>query len=427
MQQELLRAQQEMHFEAAIEGLRKPGSSGVDIENSLADLSNVRGISFPQARQVLGFATSNIPAWIEAAGGEVVIAAISPSIDTLRAHAETSDDEKVKAEFATLSSQLVSGIVLAEPESYRAKLAAEVRSGRFGEPKTILSGVAVSLLTKANRGQGYGDGSSETVARVLDDVVALDDPTLLEPVKAALPLEWLDGDFGEEDFKKQFPRVHQFLEQAFLSPEEKHLALARMFDTSAESQRERLKKRIRQGEFGDAIDVLGKVVGVLASSEVEAVNPTVEDRDRDSLTEDLWIELLEINRRDPRLRPLRERLIGRGWYWDSDSLIYTLTETMDGMALPVGEEEVFIARHEDAIVNRLLDVQRGDDKSSRKYREGLKLTHQRGEFSGRLAAVLQEVRQMMRDNKERSAEDIMSTDLLFASLYTPVKLDAPKK
>lgn len=427
MQQELLRAQQEMHFEAAIEGLRKPGSSGVDVENSLADLSQVRGISLPQARQVLGFAASSIPAWIEAAGEEVVVAAISPSIDAFRTHAETSDDEKIKGEFVSLSSQLVSGIVLAEPQSYRERLASEVRSGRFGEPKAVLSGVAVSLLTKADRGQEYGDGASETIARVLDDVVTLNDPTLLEPVKAALPLEWLDGDFGEEDFKKQFPRVHQFLEQAFVSPEERHLALARMFDSSSDSQRERLKKRIRQGEFGDAIDALGKVVGVLASSEVGAENQTAEDRDRDSLTEDLWIELLEINRRDPRLRPLREKLIEREWYWDSESAIYTLTETMNGMALPLDEEETFIARHEDVIVSRLLAMQQGDDGARRKYREGLELTHQHGELSGRLAAVLGEVRQIMKDNKERSADEIMPNELLFASLYTPVKLDSPKK
>lgn len=335
--------------------------------------------------------------------------------------------KKIKDEFASISSQLVSGIVLAEPQSYRARLAAEVRSGRFGEPKAVLGGVAASILTKADRGQEFGDGSSETIARVLDDVVALDDPNILEPLKAALPLEWLDGDFGEEDFKKQFPRVHQFLEQAFVQPEERHLALVRMFDASTDSQRERLKKRIKQGEFGDAVDALGKVVGVLASSEVNEETATVADRDRDSLTNDLWIELLEINRRDPRLRPLRERLIGREWYWDSDSPIYTLTETMAGMALPVGEEEAFIARHEDAIVARLLDGLRGNDEDSRKYKAGLKLTHQREEFSGRLAVVLKEVRQMMKDNKEKSAEDIMSTELLFASLYTPVKSDPSKK
>lgn len=376
---------------------------------------------------MLSFAASNIPAWIKAAGEEVVVGAISPSIDAFRAHAEISDDEKIKDEFASISSQLVSGIVLAEPQSYRARLAAEVRSGRFGEPKAVLGGVAASILTKADRGQEFGDGSSETIARVLDDVVALDDPNILEPLKAALPLEWLDGDFGEEDFKKQFPRVHQFLEQAFVQPEERHLALVRMFDASTDSQRERLKKRIKQGEFGDAIDALGKVVGVLASSEVNEETATVADRDRDSLTNDLWIELLEINRRDPRLRPLRERLIGREWYWDSDSPIYTLTETMAGMALPVGEEEAFIARHEDAIVARLLDGLRGNDENSRKYKAGLKLTHQREEFSGRLAVVLKEVRQMMKDNKEKSAEDIMSTELLFASLYTPVKSDPSKK
>lgn len=418
MQQELRRAQQEMYFEAAIEGLRKPGSSGVDVENSLADLSQVRVISLPQARQVLGFAASNIPAWIEAAGEEVVVAAISPSIDAFRVQAETSDDERIKGEFASLSSQLVSGIVLARPQSYGERLASEVRSGRFGEPKAVLSGVAVSLLTKADRGQEYGDGASETIARVLNDVVVLNDPALLEPLKGTLPFEWLDGAFGEEDFKKQYPRVHQFLEQAFVNPEERHLALARMFDASTESQRERLKKRIRKGEFGDAIDALGKVVGVLASSEVGAENQTAEDRDRDSLTEDLWIELLEINRRNPRLRPLRERLIGREWYWDSDSPIYTLTETLDGMALPLGEEKAFITRHEDAIVSRLLDAQQGNDTTSRKYREGLQLTHQRGEFSGRLAAVLGEVRQMMKDNKGRSADEIMPNKLLFASLYT---------
>lgn len=427
MQQELRRAQQEMHFEAAIEGLRKPGSSGVDVENSLADLSQVRGISLPQARQVLNFAASNIPTWIEAAGEDVVIAAISPSIDAFRTHAETSDDEKMRGEFASLSSQLVSGIVLAQPQSYRERLVSEVRSGRFGEPKAVLSGVAVSLLTKADRGQEYGDGASEAIARVLDDVVTFNDSTLLEPVKAALPLEWLDGDFGEEDLKKQFPRVHQFIEQAFVNPEERHLALVRMFGSSADSQRERLKKRIRQGEFGDAIDALGKVVGVLASSEVGAENQTAEDRGRDSLTEDLWIELLEINRRDPRLRPLREKLIGREWYWDSESAIYTLTETMSGMALPLGKEEAFIARYEDAIVSRLLAMQQGDGGARRKYREGLELTHQRGEFSGRLAAVLGEVRQMMKDNKGKSADEIMPNELLFASLYTPVKLDSPKK
>jgi len=110
----------------------------------------------------------------------------------------------------------------------RDQLSSQVRKGRFGEPKTVLSGLAATLLDKRDRGQEYGGGASGTIARVLDDVVALGDPELVEPLKSRLPLEWLDGDFGEKDLREQFPRVHQFIEQSLVHPEERLAALARM-------------------------------------------------------------------------------------------------------------------------------------------------------------------------------------------------------
>ncbi len=139
----------------------------------------------------------------------------------------------------------------------------------------------------------------------------------------------------------------------------------------------------------------------------------------DAATQDLWIDLLEINRQDPRLRPLRESLIGREWYWDED-IMYTLVETMEGMAIPVGEEATFIESHTDVILNRFIDPKHWRKEEHNKYRSGLELTHQRGELGSRLASVIGEVRRMLEKNGWR-AEKVMPNELLFASLYTPTK------
>ncbi len=241
MRQELAKVQQELRFEGAIEGLRKPDIGSVDIEYSLSELSNVSDLTLPQARLVLNLAASSIPLWVETVGGEQVIEAVTSAIDTFRKQAQTTDDEALRNEFGTLSTRVVTGVVMADPNTYE-QLAPQIREGRFGEPSAVLTGATRALLDQGRQGQEYGDRASETIARVLDKIIALDDPSLLELLKPDLPLEWLDGDFGEQDLRRHYPRVHQFLAEPLVHPEERYTTLARMFAASEEGQRERVLK-----------------------------------------------------------------------------------------------------------------------------------------------------------------------------------------
>lgn len=431
MQQEAARVVQEIRFEASLDELRRPDVGTTGIEDSLAELSQFKSITHHQAHTVLRLAASNLSTWTEAVEAEGVLAAVSPSIDALRTYTKNADDPTVAREFHEFTAKIATGLILAEPTVYRHRLASMLREGFFDQATgRVLSNIVEGVLNLRDQRQEYGDENTQTVGRMLDDLIEMDDPGLLEPLSPILPFEWLDGDFGEQDFRDHFPRVHQLIEQALLHPENKHKALAQMFTAFDEKKRTRLKDEVKKGKYGDVFDTLGKVVAVLTSDEDPQLSPAV----RATITEDLWIELLEINRIDPRLRPLRERLVNEEWYWDTENIMYTLIETLDGMAIPAGEEGAFIARHEEAIVRELQQAAQEsmglNPDIPQAYLDGLNLTYQRGELTDRLAAILGEVRQMPRLHTTEGLENFMQhfpNSLLFASLYTPSKSNTPKE
>lgn len=422
MQEEATRIQQEVQFEAALGVLREPSIASQAIVDSLDALRTMRSLSPSQARQVLGLAADNISTWIVAVGSDSVIDAVFPAIDSAREHVRASDNAELESEFTAQTSRVIAHLIMAEPDRYDEELDSQLKQGRFGNRGPVLTGVLTNILHEGEESRVFGTRNSGYLARIIDDVITLEDPSVLEPLRPALPFQWLDKGYGEQELKHLFPRVYQLLTEPLLHSDETYRDLARIFVTLED--RKPLKERVKSGQLGDVFDIFGKVLGVLTSDEVQA-NPSVlhENVERTSVekaSEDLWIELLEINRGDPRLRPLRERLIGKDWYWDPDSAIYTLMETIDNMGVTIGHEADFIKTHATEISQHIQERVMLNQITRRKYGQGIALAIKRGELTPRLGAILSEIQQIRGRLSYDDLQKSYPNDLLFAALHSPI-------
>lgn len=416
MQEHQQRAMQEMLFEAAVVSFRTPHGSSVDIENSLTILTSITKPTLSQAQRVLSFAHDNISSWIQATDPSTTMSALTPSLHSLVEHAHTLQDPKEAQKELTMVTKTIAEFVVAEPKVFTDEFASEIREGRFGNPQETLGDITQALLRKRVKDGGqldYDEEESETLARALDTVISLDNPDIIEPLKLFLPYEWLNRKEGEQLFKERFPQVHTFLEQPFSHPEEKYVALAEEFITLDEEQRLDLGDRVSQKEFGDPFETFGKITSVVISR-TKNIKDKDKEADIEELAEGLWIELLEMDRDDGRLRPMREELMEKKWYWD-ENITYTLIETIENMGIAIGQEEAFMTKHQDAIFTALQEAAGKGDSRSR-YWEGIELTYVRGELPGRLAAMTAETREMI-ESGDLTGE--LPDELLFASLYTP--------
>lgn len=416
MQAELLRSVgQQIAYEAALDDLRKLEPTGVDIENAFVQIRSLGTPNHREMIEVLDLAATNIPLWVNAIGSRPAIEGLSPYITAFRDLTQQSDNTESRNEFTSVTSGIVARAVMADPNSYEDYLALQIQEGQFGDHREILPRVLGHVLREGWGRSDFGYGESGVVARMIDEVLQLDDPTLVEPLKSHLPMVWLSGGYEEDDLREQFPRVHRLLERPLVEDlEERHRTLANMFLEGSENQREALKTKIKAGEFGDGFETIGKVLALISSEESTKITAASADT-IDSVAEDLWIELLEIDRHDPRLRPLRERFIEKEWYWDDESVTYTLVETLNELGIDVGDERSFITRHEEAIGQQLLEY------ADKDLKDGITRTIEKRELGARLAVFTTEVRKYL-EKQNRTPEYLItnfSDGLLMASLYTP--------
>lgn len=406
---EVRNLQYELAYEAALDDLRKPTPDSLDIENALDQLAGIPSLRPAQTRGFLTLAASRARVWGELVGTAVMVDRLTPHVQNLRQSVEVSDKPEEKEEFYRTAAQLSTGILQLDPTSYR-DLAS---SGYFDEEGQVLRGTLEGLLGEYDKkGRLWGEDDAEHLTPMLADLVATGKPEQVVALQSVLPVRFL---YFYPDLVRKHPEVQQVLEQAEKENQQRHQKVAKIYLTSDDEQREILKTKVRAGELGNSVDVLAACVNGLLDA--EPTQTTANRSDSDRAAEDLWIELLEINRNDPRLIPLREKAISRDWYWDTDSPVYTLMETLH--AYEEATEEIldindFVKRNEDSIVNAL----RGG-YGWNKYGKGVELTRERGEFSTRLGKVLEEVYETTRGDLNAGLVSEFPASLLLASLYTP--------
>ena len=408
-QTEVRNLQHELAYEAALDDLRKPSPDSLDIENALDQLAGIPSLRPNQIRGFLTLAASCIRMWGELVGTDIMVERLTPHVQSLRQTVEESDKPEEKEEFYRTATQLSTGILQLDPTAYRG-LASR---GYFDDEGQVLRGTLEGLLGEYDKkGRLWGEDDAEQLTPMLADLVAKGNSEHIVSLQPVLPVRFL---YFYPDLVRANPQVHQVLEQAEKANQQRHLEVAKIYLTSDDDQREVLKAKVKTGELGNSVDVLAACVNGLMDAEGAQVDRDRTDSDR--AAEDLWIELLEINRNDPRLIPLREKAIFRDWYWDTDSPVYTLMETLH--AYEEATEEIldiddFVKRNEDAIMSAL----RGSYGWS-KYGKGVELTRERREFSTRLGKILEEIYEAIRGNVSAGLVSELPSSLLLASLYTP--------
>lgn len=406
----------ELAFDAAMEDLQVPDPSNLDIENGLDGLNSVHTLTPDQAKQVLALAAQHVSSWIKAvgAGRTLHILNMGP-IFTLRHTQEGRQTAIDQPEVAGHVTKILAGMVAGG-----LSIRNGIRDGYFGQPAEVLVGTLGELLSHRPDPEPDSRGELSVLALMLSDLVyRYDNPDLIERIKTQLPVEWLMTPTGDEVSKK-YPTVRRLLEKAWSTndPERQELAsrLLQMGPEKVEVFFQHLKEQEKQPGV-DAFDTLVKVFTIITADSPD--HPIENLEGHEEISEAVWVELLETDRSDPRLRPLRHRLIGKEWYWDEESVLYTLLETFNNMGIKEGDELPFIIEHEQEILTALNQKL---DRRPHTFQEGLERTAEKGEFAKRLQVVIAELRKV--------ATDLVSVDqltagypdeLLFAALWSPVR------
>lgn len=410
--------QQQIIFDDALQNLGgSEGESDRSIEFSLNQIGEIGRPTFPQANKLLDTASRKALSWTEIVGADQVIKVLTPSLDVVRAQAEAADDPKSQDNFLTQASALMAGVMLADTDAYRESLRASLQKGTFGNRGQVLVRTLNALFRVYKQNEGSWTRPEKDCRRLidaLDDLVGMGNPDLLHQIVPNIPLGLL---YPQEGIVERFPQTAKFLDGVLRGEDQvapKRLA-EMLLQILGDDEREKFRARICNGEFGDSVDTLCKVLATLLT------HKKGDDSDRDfigkeEVAEELWLDLLDLNRQDPRLRPIRHLAIAHKWYWDEDSASYTLVETLDGLGVAIDEERAFVEQYEDVIMEAL--------KRNLHYSEvwkdlgsGIELTQKKGELAGRLAVILAELRKRARTGSDlyRNFPD----ELLAASLYTP--------
>lgn len=398
-QSELELLNHQMAYEAALDGLREINPDSVDLENSFDQLQSIKNPSPTEARGVLDLAARRSVLWVGMVDTDVILFGLSPSLESYRADVKSQNNPQVQTEYNQIVTQIAAGIVRAQPES----LARLMQFGYFEDDGVVMTNVLSELLPVYQQRGIIWDEARDVgmLAVMLSQVVDANNPDLITQLQPALPTRLL---YFEPESLRLFPQVKQVLEQTWETNQQKYSELANTYAFLVGDARDTFAERVLSGEFGDPVEVFISCVTSLTSAE--------DDPNRDSAAAHLWPELLEVDRSDPRIKPLRERLMSREWYWD-ESKIYTLVETITGLE---GEDNVadikaFMGRYAETIAQILRK-----SYAWKKYGEGVERTISRGEFPAKLAAIVEEILETSRGNLNDPYVAEFSDGLLLAAL-----------
>lgn len=400
-------AQRQIAYESALEGLNAivhPNS--VDLENAFDQLSDIKTPSPVEAKGVLDLAARRSPLWSDTVDTDVILFGLSPSLEAYRAHIKAQNDPEAQTEYNQTVVKIATGMIRSNPEA----LPRLMQFGYFEDDGVAMTGVLSELLPDYQE-RGFiwdQERDSGLLPAMLENVVSAPNPDLIGRLEPILPLRLLQ----EPESTRLFPQVRETLEQVQAKRNATYIDMAREYMFYSDKNKATFKAKVRAGELGDPIEGLTAGVDYLVSPD----NSDGTEQQRESAAYDLWAELLEVTRTDPRTRPLREKLMSREWYWD-ESKMYTLIETSMGMRGdienldPLFDRNSFIERHSDEIAQILRET-----SEWKKYGKFVENTISRGELPRRLSAVVDEVLELSNGNIKDPYVEEFSDGLLLATL-----------
>ncbi|MDP3998127.1 MAG: hypothetical protein Q8P89_00730 [bacterium] len=405
---------QELLFESAIEELSQWCPGSVDIENALHSLSTIRDLRPAQAMSVLGLARKNIESWMEVkVDPEKVIDTLAPSFRAYRQHLSQKGNPDIEKDYLETASTILSGVIENNPENYRKTVAAPLRKGVFGQPAIVLARLLKKPLEIVKAGGTIWDDEFddyENLAVMLGDLVKMGDQSAIDSLKPHLPVAFMRHNIAYYDLSVD-PRVKDLLESAAKDYPSDIEKLAKNYLDFDEVKQEELREMTLEGQFGPpaagALAIISAIIENDEQADPEA-KATIEET-----IQDLWVGLLDMDRSDIGLRPIREMIITKPWYWENDAAAYTAIESLEGLDI---EEEEFVERYGDLMLDTI------KSNLSSKEKKALKIPSDdpKEEVKQRLVEILKELRQ----------EDTSSEDALFRNLsdrQLAIRLYSPEK
>lgn len=308
--------QQQLLFEATIDDLRRPGQSPIDIENGLDSLSSLQRLSPQQAGMILELAGRDASLWARAVDPRRIIQVLAPSFSIYRELLEQRDDPEAMNQFTELSTTIVTEIAVSSPDAYRVTVVQPLKQGAFGEYGPTLVGVVKKLVSRWDReGTIWNDEyiDEENIVGMVEEVLALGDDTLIAGLRENAPSRLIYT--GDPATEKSFsPRLKQLLQEARRGDAAETLRLVHRYLDAEEDEQEALRSRIVNGEFGDRVMVVDRIVSALMQSQDRLI-PSERER-IDQSAYDLWLDLLDKDPNDPRLRSITAEVINLEQYWN---------------------------------------------------------------------------------------------------------------
>lgn len=409
---QLLDFGQQMLFEAAIEDLGRPSATSVDIENGLGSLGQLRTLSLQQSRAILNLARNNMSAWVQASDSLQAIEAVTPSLTAYREHVEQSNTPQLREEYTEIASTILSGVITVDPRAYQQTVARPLRQGAFGEYGPILAGITNRLSeTMEQRGTIHRHGEEDDYSSLIGfmrELIDLNDPSLVETIKLAIPGKLLYMDQAQR--MKLSPEIRQFLENARVGNDSETSRLVHLYLVSDYSDQDKLRERILKGEFGDAATVVDKIVSSLVSGRNK--HQEVEQVEADESAYELWLDMIDKDSSDPKLRSVTANVIELDQYWQGgEQAVYICTASLDRLGLRIGEEELFVMKYGDRILDILKANSFGQALGAGRFQELEKQEHLTEEQQQRIARFLRELRLNEKDSGQ-NIHSIIQDNLL---------------
>lgn len=365
---------QEFAFANAIEELSQWKPGHVDVENALHSLSGIRNLRPNQAKVVLDLARESIDHWMGVkVDPKQVVDALVPSFRIYRQHVSQQNNPDLERDYSESVSVILSGIIEDDPENYSKAVSFHLKKGAFGPPAIILTHLFQKPFETIKDGgiiwdefEGY-----ETLEVVLDDLIEMGDQDAIESLKPYLPVAFMLHYIACYRLSVN-PRVEELLESAAEDYPPNIAKLAQNYLNLDECKKEEISEMILEGQFGSPTLAARMLISALLEKEEQA-KPEVKEEIKETV-ENLWVDLLDKDRSDIGLQPIREMIIARPWYWEGEDVAYTAVESINGLGLKVEE---FVERYGDlmldAIENHLFPKEKLDLKiPGRTSREAIK-------------------------------------------------------
>lgn len=397
----------ELTIETALDELTNPNSSSLDIENALTDIRRLRRVKLTEARQLLGCIKDQMPRIVSLVGSEPVFQTISPYLRVI--HKIADKNEKQREALQDFLIGVISSLIVADPRCYKpgSDVNKSIRNGQFGEPEGIIGSVLEKVSTiNYQRSVPRREilQHAVLVANLFQDLASFQKPELVRQILPKIPAHLL---LAEPRFVERF-NVLRLVKEALQEGNLTVGYLASSLAVEPDLFEESLEDRILSGEFGHTPEVLRELLLILAKQDN---NVDENDREKDESFDDLMSAIFaDLTPYSEDLRRVIPSIINQDWYWNRDSIGYCSLQALNALGTPIGNEDRFVADHEDRIFATLRRLS-GDevDEHNSQVLDSLK---NQGTFSEKLGAVLKVFRIHGDIFKDEEIQDELSDNFL---------------